>query len=134
MDNRLNEIRRKIRTLRLEMLDLSGAIRAQMGRDEDCCNAALRLMAMRREMLALIDRRNAMGGREECPSVRPFKQEPRSLGNQRPRLNASKQRPRRRTPAQLANSCSAWDEKRPSISISPAGMNALNGTRMKPHV
>jgi hypothetical protein len=79
MDNRLNEIRRKIRTLRLEMLDLSNAIRAQMRRDEDCCEAALRLLAMRREMLSLIDRRNALGGREECPGARRVKHEPRSL-------------------------------------------------------
>jgi hypothetical protein len=84
MDNRLNEIRRKIRTLRAEMIDLSDAIRGQMSRDEDCSAGSLRLMAMRREMLALIERRNTMGGREECPGARRLKQESRSLQQKRP--------------------------------------------------
>lgn len=84
MDNRLNEIRRKIRTLRSEMLDLSDAIRGQIDRDEDCGDGSLRLMAMRREMLTLIDRRNAIGGREECLSARRLKQDSRSLHQKRP--------------------------------------------------
>jgi hypothetical protein len=84
MDNRLNEIRRKIRTLRAEMLDLQDAVRAQIGRDEDCSGGALRLMAMRRDMLALIDRRNAMGGREECPGAPHLKLHPRSLRQKAP--------------------------------------------------
>ncbi len=65
MDNKLNEIRRKIRTLRAEMLGLADTIRDQMRRDEDCAGGSLRLMAMRGEILELISRRNAMGGREE---------------------------------------------------------------------
>ena len=48
MDNKINEIRRKISFLRSEMLDLEDAIRAQVNRDEDCSAAALRLMGLRR--------------------------------------------------------------------------------------
>jgi hypothetical protein len=113
MDNRINEIRRKIRTLRLEMLDLSGAIRAQMSRDEDCCDGALRLMAMRREMLTLIERRNAMGGREECPAARRFKPAPRSLHHDKPTFGREAA-----TPApDLANSRGGRDENHRLVSI-----------------
>jgi hypothetical protein len=79
MDNRLNEIRRKIRILRAEKLDLSDAVRGQVNRDQDCSDGALQLMAMRREMVALIERRNAMGGREECLGARRLKPDCRSL-------------------------------------------------------
>ena len=47
MDNRLNGIRKKIVFLRAEMLRDEAAIRQQVNRDEDCTEAALRLMAMR---------------------------------------------------------------------------------------
>ena len=36
MDNKLNEIRRKIRFLRAEMLVSEDGIRQQVNRDEDC--------------------------------------------------------------------------------------------------
>jgi hypothetical protein len=84
MDNRLNEIRRKIRALRADMLDLSDTIGGHISRGEDCSSGSLRLMAMRREMLALIDRRNAMGGREECFGARRFKPDARSLRERAP--------------------------------------------------
>jgi hypothetical protein len=69
MDNRINEIRRKISFLRSEMLVLEDAIRAQVSRDEDCCESALRLMDMRGQMLALIRQRNALGGKERLLDV-----------------------------------------------------------------
>lgn len=69
MDNKLNEIRGKIRALRAAMLDLEDKIRAQVNRDEDCSETSLRLMEMRREMLDLIRQRNAMGGDERMLSV-----------------------------------------------------------------
>ena len=47
MDNKLNEIRRKIRFLRAEMLGAEDNIRQQVNRDEDCSAAAVRLMSMR---------------------------------------------------------------------------------------
>jgi hypothetical protein len=69
MDNRLNGIRRKISDLRAEMLALEAAIRAQVNRDLDCTEQALQLMAMRRQVIRLIDERNALGGRETCPGI-----------------------------------------------------------------
>ncbi len=69
MDNKLSQIRRKIRMLRADMLTLEGAIRIQVNRDEDCSEASFRLMAMRPQLLDLIRQRNALGGSEECVSI-----------------------------------------------------------------
>ena len=65
MDNRLNEIRRKISFLRSEMLRFEATIRQQVNRDEDCSDASMQLMAMRVFMLGLISERNMLGGGEE---------------------------------------------------------------------
>ena len=46
MDNRLNEIRRKISFLRTEMLRFEHTIRQQVNRDEDCSDESMQLMAM----------------------------------------------------------------------------------------
>jgi hypothetical protein len=64
MDNKINEIRRKISHLRSEMLALEAAIRQQINRDEDCSASSLHLMAMRGRLAALIAERNALGGYE----------------------------------------------------------------------
>jgi hypothetical protein len=69
MDNKINEIRRKIRFLRSEMLGAEGHIRHQVDRDEDCSAAALRLMSMRGAMLDLIRERNRLGGEERLLNV-----------------------------------------------------------------
>ncbi|WKA29700.1 hypothetical protein [Bradyrhizobium roseum] len=69
MDNKLNEIRRKIRLLRAEMLDAEGNIRHQVNRDEDCSAAAVHLMSMRGAMLGLIRERNRLGGEERLLNV-----------------------------------------------------------------
>ncbi len=69
MDNKLNEIRRKIRFLRSEMLGAEAHIRQQVNRDEDCSAAALRLMSMRGAMLELIRERNRLGGEERLLDV-----------------------------------------------------------------
>jgi hypothetical protein len=69
MDNRLNEIRRKIRFLRSEMLDAGNTIRKQINRDEDCAEASTQLMAMRVVMLGLISERNRLGGEERLLNV-----------------------------------------------------------------
>jgi hypothetical protein len=69
MDNKLNEIRRKIRFLRAEMLSAEGNIRKQVNRDEDCSEAAVHLMAMRVAMLDLIGERNRLGGEERLLNV-----------------------------------------------------------------
>ena len=64
MDNRLNGIRKKIIFLRAEMLREEDAIRLQINRDEDCAEAALRLMVMRGSLLGLIAERDKLGGSE----------------------------------------------------------------------
>jgi hypothetical protein len=69
MDNKINEIRRKISFLRSEMLTFEEAIRKQVNRDEDCSQASLRLMAMRRELVALTTQRDALGGHERLLDV-----------------------------------------------------------------
>jgi hypothetical protein len=69
MDNRLNEIRRKINFLRTEMLRFEETIRQQVNRDEDCSDASMQLMAMRVVMLGLISERNRLGGEERLLNV-----------------------------------------------------------------
>jgi hypothetical protein len=69
MDNKINQIRRKISLLRSEMLSLEDAIRVQVNRDEDCSETALRLMDMRGQMIVLIGQRNALGGYERMLNV-----------------------------------------------------------------
>jgi hypothetical protein len=69
MDNKINEIRRTISALRLEMLTLEDTIRLQVSRDEDCSETALRLMDMRRQMIALLGQRDALGGHERVLNV-----------------------------------------------------------------
>ena len=69
MDNRLSEIRRKIRFLRAEMLDVEDTIRKQINHDEDCAEASMQLMAMRVVMLGLIGERNRLGGEERLLDV-----------------------------------------------------------------
>jgi hypothetical protein len=69
MDNKLNEIRRKIRFLRAEMLSAEENIRKKINRDEDCSEAAVHLMSMRVVMLGLIGERNRLGGEERLLNV-----------------------------------------------------------------
>jgi hypothetical protein len=69
MNNKLNEIRRKIRMLRMEMLSAEDNIRKQVNRDEDCSVAAAHLMAMRVAMVGLIGERNRLGGEERLLNV-----------------------------------------------------------------
>ena len=69
MDNKLSEIRRKIRCLRAEMLSAEDNIRKKVNRDEDCSEAAVHLMAMRVVMLGLIGERNRLGGEERLLNV-----------------------------------------------------------------
>jgi hypothetical protein len=61
MDNRINENRKKIRLLRTEMLDAEAAIRGQIGRDEDCSETSLALLAMRAVMSELARERARLG-------------------------------------------------------------------------
>ena len=69
MDNRINDIRRKIRMLREHMLKVEASIRGQINHDLDCTESSIQLMAMRREMVSLIGDRDALGGRETLPNI-----------------------------------------------------------------
>ena len=69
MDNKLNEIRRKIRMLRADMLSAEDNIRKQVNRDEDCSVAATHLIAMRAAMVGLVSERNRLGGEERLLNV-----------------------------------------------------------------
>ncbi|KRR17903.1 hypothetical protein [Bradyrhizobium retamae] len=93
MDNKLNEIRRKIRFLRSEMLSAEDNIRKQLNRDEDCSEAAMRLMAMRVTMVGLIGERNRLGGEERLLNVdERLKLDARSVGR-KPAIGASERFP-----------------------------------------
>ena len=69
MDNRLNEIRRKISFLRSEMLTIEDGISEQVRLDQDCSEASLRLMAMRQELSGLIRDWTRLGGGERLPTI-----------------------------------------------------------------
>ncbi len=65
MDNRINENRKTIRLLRVQMLEAEAAIRGQIGRDEDCTENSLKLMTMRAEMSELAKERARLGDDKE---------------------------------------------------------------------
>jgi hypothetical protein len=69
MDNRINETRRKIRCLRADMLEREAAIRRQINEGQDCAESSFRLLAMRREMVALVREWKRLGGCERLPTV-----------------------------------------------------------------
>ena len=69
MNNKLNEIRKKISFLRSEMLRAEDAIRKTVNRNEDCTVASLQVMAMRTALLVLISERNRLGGSERLLDV-----------------------------------------------------------------
>jgi hypothetical protein len=69
MNNRLNEIRRKISTLRREMLDMEASIRDLVNNGRDCTESSLRLMGMRHELTALIREWALLGGGERLPTI-----------------------------------------------------------------
>ncbi len=64
MDNRINEIRRTIRALRVSMLEAEAIMRDQVNRDEDCSFVAGEILKMRRVMSLLVQERAALGDRE----------------------------------------------------------------------
>jgi hypothetical protein len=70
MDNRINEIRRKISALRLEMADVEASVRDLVDRDRDCTEKALAQMDLRRKINLLIGEWKAAGGGDVLPDVR----------------------------------------------------------------
>ena len=69
MDNRINEIRRTMSVLRGEMVCVEDTMHDQIRHDLDSTESALRLMAMRTEMAALVADWKAAGGSESLPTI-----------------------------------------------------------------
>ena len=69
MDNRINEIRRKMSVLRSDMVRVEDTMHEQIRHDLDSTEAALRLMAMRAELAALVAEWKAAGGSEHLPTI-----------------------------------------------------------------
>ncbi len=69
MDNRVNEIRRKIGALRAEMVRVETRMHEQIRSDLDCKESALRLMAMRKELASMVAEWKAAGGSERLPTI-----------------------------------------------------------------
>jgi hypothetical protein len=70
MDNRINEIRRKISALRLEMADVEASVRDLVNRDRDCTERAQAQMDLRRKINLLISEWMAAGGGDVLPDIR----------------------------------------------------------------
>ena len=71
MDNRISEIRRVIRTLRVSMREAEAIMREQINRNEDCSFVAQELLKMRTVMGALARERTTLGDNEPIVVVRP---------------------------------------------------------------
>jgi hypothetical protein len=64
MDNRINEIRNKIRALRVSMLQAEAVMREQINRDEECSEIAREILVMRAAMSLLVADRSRLGDQE----------------------------------------------------------------------
>jgi hypothetical protein len=64
MDNRINEIRKKIKALRVSMLETEAIMHEQINRDEECSEIAGEIMVMRAVMSLLVQERARLGDRE----------------------------------------------------------------------
>ena len=64
MDNRINDIRRTIRALRVSMLEAEAIMHEQINRDEDCSFVAQEILKMRAVMSLLVKERTALGDDE----------------------------------------------------------------------
>ena len=89
MDNRINEIRRKISALRAEMAEIEAAVRDQVNHDLDCTADARRLMAMRAELAGLIGRlegcrwQRTAAERSGSQALAPWDRAPSVIGRRR---------------------------------------------------
>jgi len=86
MDNRINEIRRKISVLRAEMMDLDQTVRNQLRQDLDCTQTALVLMARRKELVVLIEEWKAAGGGDRLPNAQERLAQPARSGASNPKV------------------------------------------------
>jgi len=69
MDNRINEIRREIGLLRAEMVRVEETMHEEIRHDLDSTETALRLMARRADLAALVADWKAAGGSEHLPTI-----------------------------------------------------------------
>lgn len=69
MDNQISEIRKKIRMLRISMLELEDVMRGQIRRDEECSDVAGQILSMRAEMARLVGERAVLGDHEPISTV-----------------------------------------------------------------
>jgi len=83
MDNRINEIRKQIRALRISMLEAEAIMREQINRDDDCSFVAEEVLKMRVVMSLLVEERTRLGDHEpifvntffiprRAPAVKPL--------------------------------------------------------------
>ena len=63
MDNRINEIRKVIKALRVSMIEAEAVMRGQIMRDEDCTFVAQELLKMRAVMSGLVREKETLGDR-----------------------------------------------------------------------
>lgn len=89
MDNRFNEIRRKISMLRAEMLVTEKAVRDLVNRDLDCKDLAFRLMAMRADLAELVRRWREAGGGDRLSAVPEGLRRDACLGSRGKRVSAA---------------------------------------------
>jgi hypothetical protein len=68
MDNRLNQIRRKISAFRAQMTDVETEMRDDIAHDRDC-TAGTRLLAMRKDLVLMIEMFTQLGGAVRLPTV-----------------------------------------------------------------
>ena len=64
MDNRISDIRKQIRGLRVSMLEAEAIMRDQINRDQNCAFVAGDILKMRTVMSVLVRERTALGDRE----------------------------------------------------------------------
>ncbi|WP_246230037.1 hypothetical protein [Bradyrhizobium cytisi] len=64
MDNRINDIRRTIRALRVSMREAEAIMHEQINREENCSFVAQDLIKMRLVMSGLVKERTALGDNE----------------------------------------------------------------------
>ena len=64
MDNRIAEIRKQIRMVRVGMLEAEAIMRDRINRDEECSEVAGEMLEMRAVMKLLVREREMLGDRE----------------------------------------------------------------------
>ena len=64
MDNRVSEIRKQIRALRVSMIEAEAIMREQINRDDDCSFVAEEVLKMRVVMSLLVEERTRLGDYE----------------------------------------------------------------------